>query len=312
MAADRAGSGGSGSGAVAPGSVKGSAGKLVTMAEAVAGLVPDGSRVACGLALEAAVPFAFAHEVIRQRRRGLHLVGPIADAVFDQLVGAGCVDTVEAAWVGNVTTGSGYCFRRAVEQGRPGPLAVRQHTNLTISLALQAAAAGVGYLPTRTALGSDVARDHDGFQPVACPFTGAPLLAVRAVVPDVAVVAVQRADRRGNAQAWGNLGVTEEAVGAARAVVVVAEELVDTATIRAEPWRTLVPGALVAAVVHEPGGTHPAPLQGVCGHDAAAYRAYARASATEEGFRAWLERWVLGVPDRAGYLARLAEAGAGD
>jgi glutaconate CoA-transferase, subunit A len=282
--------------------------KLLAMREAVARLVPDGASVACGLALEAAIPFAFAHELIRQRRRDLHLIGPIADAVFDQLVGAGCVAVIEAAWVGNVTTGSGYCFRRAVEQGRPRELTVRQHSNLTISLALQAAASGVGYLPTRTALGSDIAGDHDGFQPVTCPFTGQPLLAVRAVRPDVAVVHVQRADRHGNAQAWGNLGISQEALAAARTVLVVAEELVDSREIRRRPELTLLPGALVTAVVHEPGGSHPAPLQGFHPHDAGAYRDYARASATEEGFQAWLERWVLGVPDRKGYLAAL-EAG---
>lgn len=279
--------------------------KLLPMREAVARLVPDGASVACGLALEAAIPFAFAHELIRQRRRDLHLIGPIADAVFDQLVGAGCVAVIEAAWVGNVTTGSGYCFRRAVEQGRPRELTVRQHSNLTISLALQAAASRVGYLPTRTALGSDIAGDHDGFRPVTCPFTGQRLLAVRAVRPDVAVVHVQRADRHGNAQAWGNLGISQEALTAARTVIVVAEELVDNQEIRRRPELTLLPGALVTAVVHEPGGSHPAPLQGFHPHDAGAYRDYARASATEEGFQAWLERWVLGVPDRKGYLAAL-------
>jgi glutaconate CoA-transferase subunit A len=283
--------------------------KLLSMREAVARLVPDGASVACGLALEAAIPFAFTHELIRQRRRDLHLIGPIADMVFDQLVGAGCVAVIEAAWVGNVTTGSGYCFRRAVESGRPRELTVREHSNLTISLALQAAASGVGYLPTRTALGSDVAAGHDGFQPVACPFSGQRLLAVRAVRPDVAVVHVQRADPAGNAQAWGNLGVSQEAVTAARTVIVVAEELVPSEAIRARPELTLLPGALVTAVVHEPGGSHPAPLQGYRGHDAGAYGDYARASATEEGFRAWLDRWVLGVPDRPGYLAAL---GAGD
>jgi glutaconate CoA-transferase, subunit A len=276
--------------------------KVLTMREAVARLVPDGASVACGLALEAAIPFAFAHELIRRRRRGLHLVGPIADAIFDQLVGAGCVSAIEAAWVGNVTAGAGYCFRRAVEHGRPGPLTVREHSNLTISLALQAAASGVGYLPTRTALGSDIAAAHDGFAPVTCPFSGQRLLGVRALRPDVAVVHVQRADRAGNAQAWGNLGISPEAIGAAGTVIVVAEELVDTAVIRERPELTLVPGALVAAVVPEPGGTHPAPLRGYRAHDAGAYRDYAGASATEEGFASWLDRWVLGVEDRAGYL----------
>jgi glutaconate CoA-transferase subunit A len=281
--------------------------KLESMAGAVERFVPDGSTVACGLALEAAIPFAFAHELIRRRRRDLHLVGPIADAVFDQLIGAGCVAVVEAAWVGNVTTGAGYCFRRAVERGRPRPLTVRQHSNLTISLALQAAASGVGFLPTRSALGSDIAADHDGFQAITCPFSGQPLLAVRALRPDVAVVHVQRADRAGNAQAWGNLGISPEAVTAADTVIVVAEELVDTAVIRRRPELTLLPGTLVDAVVHQPGGTHPAPLQGFRDHDAAAYRDYAGASASEEGFRAWLERWVLGVADRGEYLERLGD-----
>ena len=281
--------------------------KLLSMREAVERFVPDGGRVACGLALEAAIPFAFAHELIRRRRRDLHLIGPIADAVFDQLIGAGCVAVVEAAWVGNVTTGSGYCFRRAVERGRPRPLTVRQHSNLTVSLALQAAASGVGFLPTRSALGSDIAGDHDGFHAITCPFSGQPLLAVRALRPDVAVVHVQRADHAGNAQAWGNLGISREAVDAAATVIVVAEELVDTCEIRRRPELTLLPGALVAAVVHEPGGTHPAPLQGYRDHDAAAYRDYARASATEEGFQAWLDRWVLGVPDRSRYLERLGD-----
>jgi glutaconate CoA-transferase subunit A len=285
--------------------------KLLTMGEAVARLVPDGASVACGLALEAAIPFAFAHELIRQRRRELHLVGPISDAIFDQLVGAGCVSVIEAAWVGNVTTGAGYCFRRAVERGRPAPLTVREHSNLTISLALQAAASGVGYLPTRTALGSDVAEGHDGFTPVTCPFSGQRLLGVRAVRPDVTVVHVQRADRAGNAQAWGNLGISPEAIGAAGTVIVVAEELVGTAVIRRRPELTLVPGALVAAVVLEPGGTHPAPLQGFGSHDAGAYREYASASATEEGFAGWLERWVLGVDDRAGYLRLLGDGRRG-
>jgi glutaconate CoA-transferase subunit A len=277
-------------------------GKIVGMAEAAA-LVRDGSSVACGLALEAAIPFAFTHELIRQGRRGLRMIGPIADAVFDQLVGAGCVAEIEAAWVGNVTTGAGYCFQRAV---RAREIIVRQHSNHTISLALQATASGVPYLPTRTALGSDIAVNHDGFTTVRCPFTDQVLLAVRAVRPDVAVVHVQRADSRGNAQAWGNLGITVEAVQAADHVVVIASEIVPSETIREHPELTLLPGAFVDAVVHCPGGTHPAPLLGYAEHYPETFRNYGKASVTAEGFQEWLEEWVLGVPDRAAYLEKLA------
>jgi glutaconate CoA-transferase, subunit A len=279
--------------------------KLMSMRDAVRRVVPDGATVACGLAFEAAIPFAFTHEIIRQGRRRLSLVGPISDMAFDQLVGAGCVAAIEAAWVGNVTTGAGHCFRRAVEAQQPRALAVREHTNYTIALALRAGASGVGYLPTRTALGSDIATNHDGFAVVACPFSGDRHLAVRAIRPDVTVVHVQRADANGNAQAWGNVGVSAEAIGAADRIVVVCEELVDTAVIEEQPNLTLVPGRLVDAVVHEPGGTHPSPLLGYGDHDAAAYQAYGEASRTAAGFQRWLEEWVLEPPDRAAYLRKV-------
>src|SRR5579859_735795 len=136
------------------------AGKLVTMAEAIRQFIPDGSTVAIGTALEPLIPFAAGHEMIRQGRRDLDLVGPISDALFDQLIGAGCVRRVIAAWVGNVSEGLGHCYRRASEQGIPRELEVRDHTNFSIALALWAAAWNVPSLPTRTLLGSDILRTN--------------------------------------------------------------------------------------------------------------------------------------------------------
>lgn len=40
--------------------------KLVTLTEAITKFVPDGSSVAMGTALEAAIPFAAGHEIIRK------------------------------------------------------------------------------------------------------------------------------------------------------------------------------------------------------------------------------------------------------
>ncbi len=93
--------------------------KLLTLSEAISLFVPDGSAVVMGTALESFIPFAAGHEIMRQRKRNLTLIGPISDILFDQIVGAGCVRRVRAAWVGNVITGSGYNFRRAVESGGP-------------------------------------------------------------------------------------------------------------------------------------------------------------------------------------------------
>src|SRR5919197_4364414 len=183
--------------------------KLLSMREAVARFVPDGGSVLLGAALESLIPFAAGHEIIRQGKKDLTLVGPISDILFDQMIGAGCVKEVIAAWVGNVMMGSAYNFRRAVEQDG---MKVFNMTNFTVALALQAGAMGVPFLPTRTALGSDVTKGNHFFNQIFSPFEGKePLWAVRALNPDVTIVHVQRADREGNAHCWGNLGVMVEA-----------------------------------------------------------------------------------------------------
>jgi glutaconate CoA-transferase subunit A len=271
----------------------------MTMAEAVTRYVPDGAVVAMGTALEPAIPFAAGHELIRQGRRDLTLVGPISDALFDQLIGAGCVARVCAAWVGNVSEGLGHCYRRAVERGEPRPVEVRDHSNFSISLALWAAAWGSPYVPTPTLLGSDIVTTN----PDLVAADGAVL--VRPVRPDVTILHAQRADAEGRAHLWGPLGISEEAGLAARRVIVCCEELVEPEVTLSDPNRIFLPETKVVAVVHEPGGTHPAPLQGHWRRDHAAYRDYAARSRTAEGFQAWLDEWVLGVPDRRAYLARL-------
>jgi len=269
------------------------------MADAIERFVPDGATVAMGAALEPLIPFAAGHELIRRQRRDLELVGPISDALFDQLIGAGCVRRITAAWVGNVSEGLGHCYRRACEQGVPRSLEVHDHSNFSISLALWAAAWNVPSLPTRTLLGSDILRTN----PNLAARDG--LVHVGAMRPDVAIVHVQRADGEGRAHAWGPLGIMEEAGLAAGRVIVTCEELVDASVTLSDPNRVLFPETKVVAVVHEPGGAHPSPVQGHFKRDHAFYRDYAERSRTEDGFQAWLREWVLDVPDRAAYLQRI-------
>ena len=299
--------------------------KLLSLREAIAELVPDGAKVALGLQLEQMIPFAAGHEIIRLKKHGLTLIGPISDILFDQLIGAGCVEKVIAAWVGNVMMGSAYNFRRAVEQGE---IKVVNMTNFTIALALQAAALGVPFLPTFTALGSDVARDNEFFAEIESPFdsdedsrpreralsaaegAGASearqrLHAVRALSPDVTIVHLQRADREGNAHCWGNLGVMIEGIRAAKRVIVVAEEIVDPEVIASDPNRTVIPGFLVNAVVECPLGAHPSPVQGYYKRDDAFFRQYHEQTKTAFDTEAWLQRWVYGVADRQRYIEQL-------
>ena len=279
--------------------------KRLSMRDAIAEHVHDGDAIALGLALESGIPFAATHELIRQRRRDLTLIGPISDMAFDQLIGAGCASRVVAAWVGNVAGGSGYCFRRAAEEGIPHAIEMEDHSNFTVGLALKAAAMGVPYLPTLTGFGSDIVRDHPRIRTIADPFGGEPLHAIGTLRPDVAIIHVQRADRAGNAHLWGNLGLVEEAAYAARRTIISCEEVVDEAVIRSDPNRTVVPGLLVAAVVEEPGGSLPSSIQGYWRRDFSAFLDYHRTSRTRAGFDGWLKEWVLDVPDRAAYLKQL-------
>lgn len=275
------------------------------MRDAVGRLVRDGAQVALGCALEPAIPFAFSHELIRQRKRELHLVGPISDIAFDQLIGAGCVARVTAAWVGNVSAGLAHAYRRAMEQGIPRHIEVRDHSNFTIAQALLAGALGAPYIPTRTLLGSDIPRANAEFKQSTDPFTGEPVLLVPPITPDVTVIAVQRADEDGNAHLWGPWGVSQEAALAAKSVIVVADDVVDRSLIAGEPNRTIVPGTKVSAVVHEPGACHPSPLQDRYGRDHEFFHEYHAATRTVAGFDAWIGEWVTGVADRSAYLAKL-------
>jgi glutaconate CoA-transferase subunit A len=277
--------------------------KVRTMGEAIAELVPDGASVALGLQMEQMIPFAAGQEIIRQKKRGLTLIGPISDILFDQMIGGGCVEKVIAAWVGNVMMGSAYNFRRAVEQDG---MKVFNMTNFTVALALQAGAMGVPFLPTRSALGSDVPKGNHFFYQVVSPFEPRETLwAVRALTPDVTIVHVQRADREGNAHCWGNFGVMLEGVRAAKHVIVVAEEVVEPEVIASDPNRTVIPGFLVNAVVECAYGAHPSPVQGYYKRDDAFFRQYHEQTKTKADSDAWLEPWVYNLADRRAYMNQL-------
>jgi len=281
--------------------------KLMTMRDAVAQFVPDGSSVVMGTALESLIPFSAGHEIIRQHKRDLTLVGPISDMLFDQLIGAGCVTKIIAAWVGNVSAGLAHNYRRACEQGIPHRIEVIDHSNFTISLALLAGGLGAPYIPTYSLLGSDLLKTNPTFKETASPFDGKTTLLVPALNPDVTILHVQRSDEEGNAHCWGNLGISEEAALASQRIIIVAEEIVPREIIVSDPNRVIAPSFKVCAVVHEPGGAHPSSVQGYYNRDHEFYHEYHRATRTLEGMGVWVNEWVMGVKNRAEYFQKLGE-----
>lgn len=275
--------------------------KSTSLADAVAE-IPDGASVAAGLALEHAIPSAAGHELIRQGTENLTLIGPISDILFDQLIGAGIVDRVRAAWVGNVSAGTGYNFRRAVEAG---DLDVENHSNFSVALALKAGALGVPYMPTRSLLGSDILAESETFRETEDPFSGEPVVQVPAIEPDWAIVHVQRASPAGDAHFWGNSGVMEAAVGAAADVLVTTEEIVEPSVIKSDPSRTLFTRENVTGVVEVPYGAHPSSLAGRYNRDNQYYLDYHGWTQEPEDAAAWLDEWVYDTEDRAEYMAKI-------
>ena len=280
--------------------------KIRSLHDAIAQEVEDGMSIAMGCGLESLIPFAASYEIIRQKKNNLTLIAPISDMQFDQLIGAGCAKKIIASWVGNVAAGLGHNYRRAAEAGIPRPIEIEEHSNFTIGLGLQAAATGLSFLPTKTVRGSDF-RSGSQFASVRCPFTNEELLAVRAIKPDLAILHVQRADREGNAHAWGNFGVMREAGLAAKRVILTCEEIVDHDVILSDPNRNVIPGFVVTSVVHEPFGSHPSPTQGYTRRDDDFYFEYHKETRSREGFEQWLQKWVLDVKDHRGFLELLGK-----
>lgn len=278
--------------------------RVLTMRRAVSRFVRDGDTVALE-GFTHLIPFAAGHEIIRQRRRDLTLVRLTPDLLMDQMIHAGTARRLVFGWLGNPGVGSLHAVRRAVERDFPAPLELEEYSHFGLLCRYQAGASGLPFFPLRSFRGTDYPAVNPGIREVVCPFTKEVLDAVPALCPDVAIVHAQRADRAGNTQIWGLLGAQREVAFASRRVIVVVEEVVDEAVIRADPNRTQIPGAIVDAVVEAPGGAHPSFAQGHYDRDNAAYVAWDQVTRDPAALDRYLEEWVFGVPDRAAYLDRL-------
>ncbi|MEZ4294009.1 MAG: CoA-transferase [Polyangiaceae bacterium] len=275
--------------------------KVRAMRDAVASLVSDGDT----LVIEGfthLISFAAAHEIIRQGKKELTLARLTPDLIYDQMLAAGCARKLVFSWAGNPGVGSLHAFRRLVES-KPPRLEIEEYSHFGMVARFSAGAANLPFWPLRNYMGTDIPGANPQIKTVTCPFTGETLAAVPALRPDVTVVHAQRADRSGNAQVWGLLGVQKEAAFASKRVIVVAEELVEESVVRGDPNRTLLPGNIVDAVVVEPWGAHPSYAQGYYDRDNDFYVKWDQVARTEESLKAYLDKYVYGVKDRAEYMS---------
>jgi glutaconate CoA-transferase, subunit A len=274
--------------------------KIVPLAEAIRDHLPDGATVFIG-GFGHAVPFAAAHEFIRQGKRDLTLVRAGTDILFDQAIAGGCVRKVIFGYIGNPGVGLAHSFSRALAEGK---LEMEEWTNFSMVLRLHAARLGVPFLPADILLAGDIAGASIDVKIVACPYTGRRLAAIPALKPDVALIHAQRADEAGNVQFWGIDGDTREGALASDKVIATVEEIVPSEVVRSAPEKTIVPAHRLAAVSVVRGGAHPSYVQDYYGRDDAHFAEYDKISRKPESIAAYLDEYVHGVADRARYLAR--------
>lgn len=260
-----------------------------TLREAVAELIHDGDTVALE-GFTHLIPFAAAHEIIRQGITDLTLARMTPDVVYDQLIGAGAARKLVFSWGGNPGVGSLHRFRDAVENGWPRPLELDEHSHAGMANRYVAGASRLPFAVLRGYRGSDLPSRTDTVATVICPFTGEELAAVAALNPDVTVIHAQRADTRGNVQLWGLLGVQKEAALAAGRVLVTVEEIVGE--LQPLPGAIVLPGWVVDAVVPVPGGAHPSYAAGYSVRDNVFYQAWDTISRDRTAFTAWVEETV--------------------
>jgi len=277
--------------------------KVASMRDAIAELVGDGDTVAIE-GFTHLICFAAGHEIIRQRRRDLTLARLTPDLVYDQLVAAGCARRLVFSWLGNPGVGSLHAIRRWTEGPQPR-LELEEYSHFGMVCRYTAAAMNLPFFPLRSYADTDMPAVNPLIRPISSPYSDEQLYAVPPLRPDVTIIHAQRADAAGNTQVWGLLGCQKEAAFAASRVIVVVEELVDEAIIRADPNRTILPGLVVDAVVVEPFGAHPSYAQGYYDRDNAFYLEWDAISRSEEALAAWLDEWVYGVADRSEYVEKM-------
>jgi glutaconate CoA-transferase subunit A len=279
------------------------------MADAVRELVRDGDTVAIE-GFTHLICFAAGHEIIRQGKRDLTLARLTPDVIYDQMVAGGVARKLIFSWLGNPGVGGLNAIRRRIEAGPvaasgEAALEVEEYSHFGMVGRYTAGAANLPFFPLRSYFESDLPKVNPLIREIASPYGDGVVYAVPPLRPDVTIVHAQRASESGDTQVWGLLGCQKEAAFAADRVIVVVEEVVPDAVIRADPNRTIIPGLIVDAVVAEPWGAHPSYVQGAYDRDNRFYLDWDPISRDGEKTQAWLHDWVLDLDGRAAYVEKL-------
>ena len=277
--------------------------KLMTEADAIRRFAFDGCYIGTELYGTVRCPMSLVREVVRQGIQNLRVAGQ-GVTELDLWLAAGLVEALDLTYIGLEVYGVSNALRREVESGRLSRIV--EWSNGGITWRFKATSMGVPFLPVRAMLGTDTLK-YSAAKVVECPFTGEKLALLPALILDVGLIHVHRADRYGNCQIEGISGFALEMSRAAKRLIVSAEEIVDTDEIRRYPDRTAIPYYLVDAVVHAPFGSHPGEMTYRYCRDEPEIKAWVEASKTAEGAQAYLQAWIHDLPDHQAYLDKVGQ-----
>jgi len=265
-------------------------------------------------------PMAIVFELIRQQKRGLHLIEVNGGPHTEFLVGAGCVDVWESCWVGHELYGKyGANLSRKVGNKE---MIVEDYSHAEMMFRFAAGAAGAPYAVTQTSLGTDIhnpeydmlgrAGKRDGkripkhkYIFTEDPFYGAgPQVLVPAAKADIAVMCVQQVGEEGTVRVSGQYYSDPEAARAADITIVMAEEIVPEEYLRREADRNTIPSFEVDYILECPYGAHPTGMFGRYDVDGGFLKDFYGRTRTQEGFDDFTKEWITGL-DHMSYLGKL-------
>jgi glutaconate CoA-transferase subunit A len=279
--------------------------KRITLKEAVK-LVPDGAHVFWGGFGFQRPPMAFAHELVRQKKRNLTLYTCGSEMDLDILSGACVVSRLELAFYAIEGIGLVPNIQRRI---REGAIQIEDYSNLAMVLRFLGGALGVPFMPLKSMLGTDLLAKTrfrtKKAEVMACPFSGEKVVLVPSVRPDFSIVHAQRVDKEGNVQIDGIRGEDVEGGRAGKKVLALAEEIVDTEFIRARPDQTVIPNIYVTHVVECPWGSYPMMVYNYYDYDMEHIRMYYDQCKTEEGWQKYCAEYITCFNDHNEFLQKM-------
>jgi glutaconate CoA-transferase subunit A len=279
--------------------------KRITLKEAV-NLVSDGSHLFWGGFGFQRPPMAFAHELVRQKKRNLTIYTCGSEMDIDILSGAYVVSRFELAFFAIEGIGLVPNIQRRI---REGAIEIEDYSNLAMALRFLGGALGVPFMPLKSMLGTDLLTKTrfrtKKAEVMSCPFTGEKVVLVPSVRPDFSIVHVSRVDNEGNAQIDGIRGEDIEGARAGKKLIVMAEEIVDTEFIRAQPDQTVIPNIYVSHVVECPWGSYPMMVYNYYDYDMEHVRTYYDQCKTEEGWQKYCQDYITSFNDHEEFLQKI-------